>query len=109
MRNESPAPLAGGNRAGIDAQNGSGIVILSRVRLQHPARLRRQHLARQLYRLGDRVTFEFIDELARHLRIDNEIDERLARYAQLDPDLLHAVGADSFPPVPLHAVGDDEG
>jgi hypothetical protein len=34
------------------------------------------------------------------------ISARLAAYAALDPAILAALGADRFPPPPLHAVGD---
>jgi hypothetical protein len=55
------------------------------------------------------VTFELLDELDRHFDII-DLDRRLARYASLadlDPWLLHAVGADRFPPA-IHLVEDSQ-
>jgi hypothetical protein len=56
-----------------------------------------------------RVTFELLDELDRHFDII-DLDRRFARYASLadlDPWLLHAVGADRFPPA-IHLVEDSQ-
>jgi hypothetical protein len=68
------------------------------------ARLRRQHLTRVLHGFGARTTFEFIDELARHHGIGDDLDERLAKYAALDPTIVRLVGGDRFPPHPPRAV-----
>ena len=74
-------------------------------RIQAARRLRRQHLARQVHRLGARVFFEFVDELDRVHRLGDDLDRRLERYGRLDRDLLHWVGGDRFAAGPLRAVG----
>jgi hypothetical protein len=66
-------------------------------------RLRRQRQVERIWRLGARVVFELIDELARHHDIA-DVDYRLTRYAALDPELLRAVGGDRFPHPPIHGV-----
>jgi succinylglutamate desuccinylase len=73
---------------------------------QYPAHLRRQRHVERVQRLGGRVVFEFVDELARHHpEIADDLDQRLARYAALDPGVLHALGADRFPASPTRPVG----
>lgn len=69
--------------------------------------IRRQHLARSLHRLGARVLFEFIDELARHHpNLGEDIDDRLAAYTErLSHNLLVATGGDRFPHSPMRVVG----
>jgi hypothetical protein len=74
---------------------------------QELLRLRRQRHVEQVNCLRtSRVWFEFVDELVRyHPEIAEDIDRRLEQYAGLDPDVLHVLGADRFPPVPLRVVG----
>jgi hypothetical protein len=72
---------------------------------QAQQRLRRQHLAGQIYRLGARALFEFLDEIARHHRLGEDIDRRLEKFASIDPALLSAVGGDRFAPAPMRLVG----
>jgi hypothetical protein len=69
------------------------------------SRLRRQHLARCVHRLGARVLFELLDELDRHHDLGGDLDDRLERYAnRLSPELLAAVGGDRFAAPPMRAV-----
>ena len=68
-------------------------------------RLRRQRLVERVHRLGVRAVFELLDELDRHYDLGGSLDRRLSRYAELDPMLLHAIGGDRLPPVPLRSVG----
>jgi hypothetical protein len=64
-------------------------------------RLRRQRNARSVHRLGARVLFELVDELARHYpKFADDIDRRLERFAEVDPDALGRVGGDKFAPPP---------
>jgi hypothetical protein len=104
LEKENPVPLAGGNRAGIRyaVQQPSTREIL---KTQAQQRLRRQHLAQQVHRLGARVLFELLAELGRHHGIEDDIGRRLERYAELDPEVLRALGGDRFPPAPLRLVG----
>jgi len=57
-----------------------------------------------VHALGARVMFELLDEIGRHHCIANDVDKRLERYAALDRKLMHAVGADRFPPPPVWMV-----
>jgi hypothetical protein len=59
-------------------------------------RLRRQRQCKTIWRLGARIFFELIDELARHHTL-HDLDARLERYARLDPDVIRALQADRFP------------
>jgi succinylglutamate desuccinylase len=55
----------------------------------------------RLHALGSRPTFELVDEIIRHHPdLEDEIDKRIDKYADLNPDLLKHLGADRFPPVP---------
>lgn len=51
-----------------------------------------------------RLVYELLDEIGRAHRIAEDIDARLTRHAELNPDLLGAVGADRFPPTPIWLV-----
>jgi hypothetical protein len=67
-------------------------------------RLRRQRLVERVCALGARAVFELVDELDRHLGIGDDLDRRLQRYADADPELLHAFGADRFAPLPTRRI-----
>jgi hypothetical protein len=86
----------------MNRRNGPPAAALRRAAIR---RLRRQRNVERIHRLGPRVTFELIDELDRHHRLGDDLDERLARYARLDPLVLAALGADRFPSPPLYPVG----
>lgn len=102
-QNKNPGPLAGGHGA-VTLHVNRTVVHRKSLKVQVEQRLRREHLARQLHRSGNRVVFEFIDEIARTHDLGNDLDRRLEGYALLDPKLLRAVGADRFAPIPLHGV-----
>ena len=68
------------------------------------ADLRRRRKVQQFYRLGDRVLGEFLAELGAERGITSIIDQKLERYAALDPETLEATGGDEFWPAPLHGV-----
>ena len=59
----------------------------------HPARLR--HLAQRLHSLGPRPIFELLKEIAN----GGDLWRRLERYAELDPEIVRAIGADEMPPL----------
>jgi hypothetical protein len=109
MSPETARPAAGDSRPGLDDFRGQRKIEVSLNRnpnlRQAEASLRRQHLARQLHRLGARVVFELLDEIARHYELADDIDARLARYAGADPAILAAVGGDKFAPLPLRSIG----
>lgn len=63
-------------------------------------RLRRERHARHLHRLGARPVYEALIEVA-----DGEdLDDVLARYADLKVEIVEALGGDRFPAAPLHTV-----
>ena len=68
------------------------------------ADLRRRRKVQQFYRLGDRVLGEFLAEIGADRGIQTIIDQKLKKYASLDPEALEATGGDDFWPVPLHGV-----
>jgi hypothetical protein len=72
--------------------------------------LRRRQQVEHIYALGSRVIFELIDEIDRHHGLRDDINQRLARYAKLDPGIVAVVGADKFPPLPVRLlkIADDE-
>jgi hypothetical protein len=100
----NPAPLAGGNRAGV-LQAEHAVDTREILRNQAQRRLRRQRLIARLHDLGPRAVFEAIDEIDRHRAFGDDLDSRLQRYADADPELLRAFGADGFPPSPTRAIG----
>jgi hypothetical protein len=102
----------GTDRAGFDdfrvAAVKSELSVPSPTHLKQAAAryLRRQRAVERLHRLGARAVFELLDELARHHPgIAADIDARLARFAQLDPALLRALGGDRFAASPMRVIG----
>lgn len=109
MPNKQHARQLGADRAGLDdfrvaAESRLPILQNSIARQAAERRLRRQRLVEQVHQLGARVVFELIDELDHAHDLGNDLDERLVRYAALNPDHLVALGADKFPAVPIRAV-----
>jgi hypothetical protein len=102
-RKQNQEPLAGGLLAGV--LQAEHVDIREALIKQAQRRMRREHLARRVHRLGPRVVAELLDEIARHHGLHSDIDRRLERYARLDPALLRALGADKFPPSPIRVVG----
>jgi hypothetical protein len=66
--------------------------------------LRRQRLVAIIVGLGSRPVYELLTELDHHHSLGEDLDDRLRKYAALDPALLRAVGADRFPASPMRAV-----
>ena len=58
----------------------------------------------KVYRLGDRVFGELLAELGAERGIQTIIDQKLKKYASLDPEALEATGGADFWPAPLHKV-----
>ncbi len=65
-------------------------------------RFRRQVL--RLHRLGPRVAAELLAEIGAERGIQTIIDQKLDRYAELDPEALAATGGDGFWSLPLREV-----
>ena len=62
-------------------------------------------LVKRLHALGERPTAELLLEvIGGDERLRDDVFALLERYTRLSPEEVQAVGADVFPPVPLHAV-----
>jgi hypothetical protein len=77
---------------------------LIELREQATRRQRRQRMAEIVWRLGARAFFEFIDELDRHFDIP-DLDRRLEKYANANPELVALLGGARFPSGPTRLVG----
>lgn len=91
-----PAPQANSQRVTDD---------LAELQERNARILRRQRLVERIWRLGPRPTYHLIIELWQFGASD--LDFLLERYADLDdidPRMFRALGADRFPPPPLHLV-----
>ncbi len=62
--------------------------------------LNRQRQIEHVHRLGARAVAELLHEVA----AGENLDHALESYGRLTPGLLKALGADRFPPVPIHEV-----
>jgi hypothetical protein len=62
--------------------------------MQAPSLTRIRHLASRLHSLGPRPTFELLKEIANGADLWRQLD----RYAELDPEIVRALGADELPP-----------
>jgi len=63
-----------------------------------------QRRLKKLHALGPRAVGEFIAELAAKTGSASVMDDQLDNYLRLDPQVVMALGADRFPPFPLHEV-----
>jgi hypothetical protein len=103
-------PNAGGvERPGLDdlrvAAESEASLFQNALRAQATRRLRRQRLVERIHALGARAVFELVDELDRHHALGDDLDRRLQRYADADPELLRALGVHRFAPSPMRIVG----
>ena len=103
-RYDGPGALASAAEASIGfAEKRRPDTTVFERRLDATGRLRRQRQVERICGLGPRVVFELLDELNRRHGLGDDLDQRLARYAGLDPLILAAIGGDRFPE-PLHLV-----
>jgi hypothetical protein len=59
----------------------------------------------RIWRLGHRAEYELLEHLIGTFGLDEDaVDRILDRFAELDPVMLRALGADRLPPAPLHLV-----
>ena len=65
-------------------------------------RFRRQ--VEHLHRLGARAVGELLAEVSAERGIRTVVDQKLSRYAELDPKALEVTSAADFWPEPLHEV-----
>ena len=71
-------------------------------------RLRVQRKAARLRRLGDRAVYEEFAQIARDHDLGGDVADLLDRFAQLNPEVVYALGVDRLPPPPHHLVADDQ-
>ena len=65
-------------------------------------------LVEQLHGLGSRPLGELLIEVAgADPSVQDDIILCLEHYRRLDPDLVHALGGDTFAPAPIHEVRHD--
>lgn len=70
--------------------------LIGEVAAEVMADLRRRRHVQQVHRLGDRVFGELLAEIGAERGITTIIDQKLERYAELDPAALEATGTDRF-------------
>ena len=103
-----PESSTGANRATLDfrgQRESRSSLKHNALRAQAQQRLRRQRLTERVHRLGARVMFELVDEIARHHGLGDDLDRRLERYAGLDLAPLAELSGDRFPASLMPIVG----
>ena len=68
------------------------------------ADLRFRHHVERLHRFGPRVASELLAEVGAEHGIRTIVDQKLARFAELDPETVAATGGDEFSPALIHEV-----
>ena len=68
------------------------------------ADLRFHRKVEKVHALGPRPYGELLMEIGEQRGCRTFIDQRLKAYAELDPKIIKALGADKFPRPPLHQV-----
>ena len=68
------------------------------------ANLRFRRKVERVHSLGPRVTAELLAEIGAERNIRTVIDDKLERYAELDPKAVTVTGGDDFWPAPLTEV-----
>ena len=63
-----------------------------------------RHMVKQVHGLGPRAVYELLVEIGEQRLCRTYIEQRLRRYAQLDPEHLSVVGGDAFPRPPIYEV-----
>ncbi len=63
-----------------------------------------EYMVEHLHRLGPRPVAELLVEIATVTGEPGLIADRIQAYAGLDPEIVRALGADRFPPMPLGVV-----
>ena len=64
----------------------------------------RRRRVQRIWSCGPRTMLELLDEIGRERGIGTLIDQKLERYATLDPTTLRALGAGRLPRPILHLV-----
>ena len=68
------------------------------------ADMRQQRHVRKLHRLGPRVLDALLVEIGAERSITTIIEQKIERYAAIEPLALEATGGDNFWPVPVRKV-----
>src|SRR5689334_1173177 len=68
------------------------------------AHLRVRRNAEAIHRLGARSLYELLLELGKRTGQERVIEEVVADFATIDPDLLGALGGDCFPSGPVRRI-----
>ncbi len=72
--------------------------------VQALAEPRLERMIEHVHALGPRPLAEMLAEIARSTGQPDLVVDLVEKYARLDPEIVHALGADRFPPVPLEVV-----
>ena len=62
----------------------------------------------RIHARGPRAVLEVFAEISAERSIGTVVDQTLDRHLALSDQAIEAVGGDRLPPVPLHAVNDDD-
>jgi hypothetical protein len=103
----APAPWRGGSRSISNRGQEPSNSALKGARQGNAKRWRRQSLVKRIHEVvGPRGFWELIEQLIADGKVDEaEIEERLSRFARLDPQILDILGANRLPNVPIRVVG----
>ena len=71
----------------------------------HARDLRFQRDVEHLHKLGPRALHEFFSEVAAERGIRTYLEDQIGAFANLDPDVLQALGGDRMAPNPIRRVG----
>ena len=97
-------PVGDDRAAGFESGREHRLDTRAKSNNQYPAHLRRQLQIEKVCRVP-RLVAELLDEIGRHHGLEDDIADRLERYAALDHGLLAAVGGDRFAASPVRLVG----
>jgi hypothetical protein len=98
-----PAPARNTSDHRVIGNGNAAIHSLAKLQEQANRRRRRQRMAALAWRLGARAYFEFLDELDRHYDTP-DLDRRLEKYANADPNMVALLGGDQFPEGPTRII-----
>jgi hypothetical protein len=76
------------------------------LRGENAAQLRRRRLVERLFHVaGLRGLVELLDEIVRYgLTHETDLEQRLVRYARLNPEIVAVLGGNKLPSLPLRIV-----
>ncbi len=86
------------------ARRAAGLEPLSAIIAPVVADLQFRRDVERLHRLGPRALYELLTEIGEQRLCRTYIEQRVQRYAEIDPDHLAAIEGDTFPRPPLWEV-----